>query len=130
MTACAAGPDDVTPLSLSDTAWSLSSTSGGPLQTRAANVEITLEFSADRASGSGGCNRYQATYTLSGDRLVFGPVGATKRGCLDGRGEAEQAWFAVLGSTLIAQRQGESLTLRDANGVVYTLIRDTGDAAK
>lgn len=121
MTACAAAPDSSTPLLLDGTAWALDSAASGPLQARPADVDVTLVFAADGVSGSGGCNQYRATYTRDGDTLTFGPVGATKRGCMDGRGEIEQAWFAALGQPLTVSRDGSELVLSGADGARYVL---------
>lgn len=121
MTACAAAPDSSTPVSLDGTAWALASAASGPLQARPAEVEVTLVFATDAVSGSGGCNQYRATVTREGDTLRFGPVGATKRGCMDGRGEIEQAWFAALGQPLTVSRDGDQLVLTGADGARYAL---------
>jgi heat shock protein HslJ len=45
---------------------------------------LRLDASANRAVGFAGCNRYSASYTLSGDSLRFGPAIATKMACVDG----------------------------------------------
>ncbi|MBB5207314.1 META domain-containing protein [Chiayiivirga flava] len=123
MTACAAAPeDDNTPLALADSAWTLAGASAGPMMKGGASGTVTLAFAADRISGSGGCNRYQATYTLAGNTLTVGPVGATKIGCQDERGEIERGWFSVLGGPLTVTRAGDRLVLRDAVGVTYSLL--------
>lgn len=46
----------------------------------------TLDFSAEsererRLSGSSGCNRYFASYSLTGDHLRIGPLGSTRMMC-------------------------------------------------
>lgn len=129
MSACASAPeDDNTPLALDGSAWVLSAASGGPLEKAAGVGEVTLAFGPERVSGSGGCNRYQADYTLSGNALTLGPVGATKRGCMDERGEIERNWFAVLGGPLTVSRAGDQLVLRDGAGVSYTLVASADKA--
>lgn len=122
MGACAAAPEenDNTPLALAGGAWALSSASGDAFGKALEPGLVTLTFDAARISGSGGCNRYQADYSLQGNRLTIGPVGATKRGCMDDRGELERQWFAVLGGPLDVSRNGDRLILRDASGVDYT----------
>ena len=129
MSACAAAPEeDNTPLALDGSTWALSGVSGGPLAKAASAGVVTLAFGPERVSGSGGCNRYQAEYTLDGNALTLGPVGATKRGCMDDRGETERNWFAVLGGPLTVSRAGDQLVLRDAGGVSYTLVAASDNA--
>lgn len=126
MTACAAAPENA-PASLVDTSWALSASDADGLKAAGAASGVTLVFAADRVSGSGGCNRYQADYTLVGDTLTVGPVGATKMGCMDGRGEIERAWFAALGKPLTVARSGDSLVLKSADGVSHTLVATVAD---
>lgn len=128
MTACAAAPEeDNTPLALDGSSWTLVAASAGPMMKGGVSRTVTLAFGPDRISGSGGCNRYQATYTLDGNALSVGPVGATKIGCPDGRGEIESGWFSVLGGPLTVSRSGDRLVLRDAIGVTYSLEASAGE---
>jgi heat shock protein HslJ len=111
------------PLQLAGTSWQLASASSGALARREA-ATVTVAFSADRASGHGGCNQYNAPYTLQGNLLTLGPVVATKRGCIGAGGEIEAVWFAALAEPLqisLAQDElqlvtaaGETLRLRSA----------------
>lgn len=119
VSACAAAPDDA-PLVLDGTAWALDSATAGALGKSGSASGVTLVFGPDGVSGSGGCNQYRASYTLEGSTLRLGPVGATKRGCMDDRSEIERTWFGVLGGPLDVSRDGERLQLRDAGGTAYT----------
>jgi heat shock protein HslJ len=76
----------------------------------------TLEFSEEseqtgRVSGSGGCNRYFASYTHSGDRISIGPAGSTRMMCDAPRMAQEDRFFLALQSV-------ESYELRDGELVV------------
>lgn len=42
---------------------------------------IILSLQTNKIHGSGGCNRFGGTYTLSGDNLTFGGIAATKINC-------------------------------------------------
>ena len=90
LAACAAAPGS--PVSLVGTSWQLQSADRGLLASKADASAITLEFSADRISGYGGCNRYNGAYQLSGANLEFGPVAATKRSCMGDADAVESAW--------------------------------------
>ncbi len=59
---------------------------------------VTAEFSEDgRVFGSGGCNRYQATYQSEGDALLIDPAMSTRMACPDPEiMEQETHYFALL----------------------------------
>jgi heat shock protein HslJ len=60
-------------------------------------ASITLAFLPDgRVAGSGGCNRYNASFTLSGDGLGFGPAAATMMACPEALMNIEQRFHATL----------------------------------
>jgi len=43
--------------------------------------ELTAEFSKGRISGSGGCNRFNGSYTTKGNQLKIGPLASTFKAC-------------------------------------------------
>ncbi|HEY5890733.1 MAG TPA: META domain-containing protein [Acidimicrobiia bacterium] len=59
---------------------------------------VTAEFNEDGSvSGSGGCNRYRATYQVEKSSLSFGPAMSTRMACPDiGIMEQETRYFALL----------------------------------
>lgn len=61
-------------------------------------ARVTLKFEKDgRISGSGGCNRYFATYKLSAKkRLTIGEIGRSKRMCLGDVMAQENAFLDIL----------------------------------
>jgi heat shock protein HslJ len=75
----------------------------------------TLTFSGageevGRLSGSGGCNRYFASYTLTGDRLHIRAMGATRMMCDPPRMEQEDRFFQALSTAERCElSQGELL---------------------
>lgn len=62
-------------------------------------VEITITFAGDKISGSGGCNNYNGSFTLSDDNpflVTFGPIASTRMACPDPAGNQENAYFSAL----------------------------------
>jgi heat shock protein HslJ len=113
---CAGGASR--PLDLDGSRWRLISSSDGGEQ--AAATAATLEFSTDRLSGFGGCNRYSAGYSVQDGMLTAAPVVATKRACAEASANAsERAWFALLSTPVQISREGESLLLRTQAGGVW-----------
>jgi heat shock protein HslJ len=89
-------------MELAGSAWTLISfeTDIGVIEA-STEVPATLTFSAageqaGRLSGSGGCNRYFANYTLTGDRLHIHPLGSTRMMCSPVRMEQESRFFQSL----------------------------------
>jgi heat shock protein HslJ len=77
-------------------------------------VILRLEAATTTAAGFGGCNRYRATYTLSGDSLRFGPVISTKMSCADGD-ELERGYLGALEKIATYEASDSSLTLKAAD---------------
>lgn len=76
-----------------------------------------------KAGGFGGCNRWFAAATRSGDTLTFAPIGATKMAC-DGPAMAlEQRWFAALGQVRRATEANGELLLADSAGTALAVLR-------
>jgi len=75
----------------------------------------TLEFSGrDKAGGDSGCNRYNTTVTFTeGDRLQFGPVSSTKKGCAPALMNQETDFFAALAAARRYTLDSEILMLYD-----------------
>jgi putative lipoprotein len=80
-------------------------------------VTLRLDTTGTRAEGFAGCNRYTGSYTLSSEKLEFGPAAATKMACDQGT-DVETAYLAVLPKVASYQMNGSTLELRDAGGTV------------
>jgi len=113
---------------LEGTSWTATGINNGKqaVVTSAATATITAEFGADNAlSGFGGCNTYTSTWTTTEpDGLTIGPVASTRKACEQELMDTEQQYFAALAKVATYQVEGNSLTLRDADGatqVSYTL---------
>jgi heat shock protein HslJ len=107
-----------TSVSLDGSRWQLASADKGALASPSAKT-VTIEFTADRASGYGGCNQYSGSYTLVDGKLTVGPVMATKRGCMGDGNTIESAWFDALSQPLEVSQANGKLQLRAADGTTY-----------
>lgn len=83
--------------------------------------EITATFAEDGTlSGSAGCNRYTATYTLDGDQISITPLATTMMFCEEPEGvmEQETEFVAALEMADVFSIQGDRLELRTADGAL------------
>ena len=77
--------------------WRLSQLAiDGELAPVADDVRATARFEDGAITGSGGCNRYRAGYTLDGDRISFGLAMSTRMWCGDEAGRVEYAYLQAL----------------------------------
>jgi len=82
-------------------------------------VGLQLQAQNLRVTGFGGCNRMFGGYSLDGDQLKFGQVGATKMACLDeSRMRLEQGYFDMLSRVARWKITGSTLTLLDNEGTI------------
>jgi putative lipoprotein len=68
-----------------------------------AGTTVSLEFRDGRLTGSGSCNRFNASYTDEDGRLTIGMAAATRKACEATLMEQEQRFFQAL-SRVSAQR--------------------------
>ncbi|HIO92749.1 MAG TPA: META domain-containing protein [Leucothrix mucor] len=79
LTSCGGGTKPAS--SLEGTHWQLSSVNWRVLRNKLSK-RMTINFNSKRATGSSGCNRYFANYTLSAKNAVhFSAIGSTKMLC-------------------------------------------------
>lgn len=115
MMACAHSPAALSPLG---GAWKLDTSGGVTTQ--------TIVFADDRAHGDGGCNRWSADVLGNGGgELRFGPVAATRRGCLDAEANrSESGFLAMLGEVRGYRDAGKDrVELLDVDGMVIATLR-------
>ncbi len=95
--------------------WVLIELAGQPLVT---DSGITASFSADNTvSGSAGCNRYNGTYTASGDSITFSVnMAMTMMMCEQAIMDQETAYINALGQVNTYSVSDSQLTLKDASG--------------
>jgi heat shock protein HslJ len=92
-----------------------------------AGTTITAVFGEDgRVSGSAGCNRYFAQYTVTGTSLSIGPAGSTKMYCNSpGVMQQESTYFALLNQTKTFTIKSDRLSLADAKGTTILSFAKT-----
>jgi heat shock protein HslJ len=57
-------------------------------------LQTTLEFGEDgKVGGNAGCNRYFGSVKIEGDKIEFGPLGATRKMCPESIMNQEDAFF-------------------------------------
>lgn len=89
-------------------------------------TSLTIEFAGDGSlSGSAGCNRFKATYTVNGTRVQIGPAAATRRLCEEPQGvmEQEAAFLKALEGTQVARFEGDRVELRSESGALMISAR-------
>jgi heat shock protein HslJ len=111
------------PTPLTGTEWqALNYNNGrGAVTSLVIGTEITAIFAEDGTlSGSAGCNRYTATYTLDGDQISITPVATTMMFCAEPEGvmEQEAEFIAALEMADTFAIEGNSLELRTADGAL------------
>lgn len=103
----------------------------GGVQTLISGTEITIEFRDDGGlSGSAGCNRYKAVYTLDGDSLSIGPAMTTRKMCAtpDGLMEQEARYLESLGAVATYHIESKVLELRTESGSLVASFNAGGSA--
>lgn len=76
----------------------------------------TAEFKDGQLAGSSGCNRYNATYTTTGDEIELGQVATTRMACAPPAGDVELAYLSKLDGVTGWSVDGGELTLQSQDG--------------
>ena len=81
---------------------------------------LSLSFAAGSASGSAGCNRYNASVTVDGSRLAFGRAASTRMACggVAGMMEQEAAYLAAFETAVAFRVSGDRIELHRQDGSV------------
>jgi putative lipoprotein len=127
-------PDSAQPptAELEDTHWTLIELDGKPVPSNLPQ-EPHLVFQAQprRVSGSGGCNRLTTDYRRDGERLGFETIARTRRACIGGGMDTEDAFLRALQNVRAFRISGQRLELVDEAGRALAVFRaETGAAAK
>jgi heat shock protein HslJ len=111
------------PLVLEGTNWTLDAFNDG--QGAFVNVmdgtQITASFSSENEmSGNGGCNQYNTTYQVDGEKISIGPIISTQMACSDPEGVMEQEgkYLQALGVADTFRNFGIALIFFDAEGQI------------
>lgn len=77
--------------------------------------QLTLTFSQNELSGSGGCNRFQATFILEGNQIAIGNLITTTLYCASDETGAnyERDYFTLLPQTSFLLLEGNTLILQN-----------------
>ena len=112
-------PAQASAVSIEDRDWDLVGLGERDHPLGAGGKPATLRFdkAAQRAGGNAGCNRYNASYRLSGDSLSFGPAISTRMACPDGM-DLENAWLGALANIKTWSATDSTLTLNGADGAL------------
>lgn len=85
----------------------------------------TIAFTADRAAGYAGCNRWFASAARADNALEFSAVGTTRMMCSPPSMEAERAFVAALNDTRGFRIENGELVLYDIGGADVARFRRT-----
>ncbi len=109
-------PEVVAPPPILDITWQAETIGGAPV---ARGVTSSLSIASDmRAGGRGGCNSWFAQAEVSGERLIFSAVAATRMACVsEDVTRQEDSFFAALAATRFWRLENDHLVLLDAGGV-------------
>ena len=109
-------PEVVAPPPILDITWQAETIGGAPV---ARGVTSSLSIASDmRAGGRGGCNSWFAQAEVTGERLIFSAVAATRMACVsDDATKQEDSFFAALADTRFWRLDKDHLVLLDAGGV-------------
>jgi heat shock protein HslJ len=77
----------------------------------------TLDYTSDKVSGTGGCNRFGGPIAIEDDAVKIGPLIATRMMC-EGKMETETAYFAALEAARSFALEGDNLVLKGEDGGV------------
>jgi heat shock protein HslJ len=110
----------VMPLTLEATHWqatAINNGRGGVVSTVTTGL-ATAEFNDGRVSGHGGCNTFNASYEITGERITIGPAMTTRRHCAEPAGimDQEQEYLQALSRAHVYRLADSRLELRDAGG--------------
>ena len=77
------------------------------------NAEITIGFEGDRYFGQSAVNRYFGSFEKEGDKIKFGPAGATMMAGPEENMKAESAVLGAIAKVASVKADGENLLLLD-----------------
>lgn len=78
---------------------------------------LTLDYTTDKASGTGGCNRFSGPISIEDDAIQIGPLASTRMMC-EGKSEIESQYFAALEAARSFAIDGGMLIIKDDGGKV------------
>jgi heat shock protein HslJ len=106
------------PPTIEGVAWEITLLDNGrqALASPLAGTSLTMLFKDGSISGTAGCNTFQGKYTRQDNRLMIGPVAATRKFCApEGVMDQERRFLAAIESAASWTIEGDVLDLRRAN---------------
>ncbi len=101
-------------LDLAGSSWRLEDLAGAGVID---NARASLEFpEPGRVSGSGTCNRFTGTVTLTGGAISFGPLATTRKACPEALMNQESKYLQALGTAERFEVKDSFLYLHAAGG--------------
>lgn len=116
---------------LTGTTWRLTQIGGQLVDNPPGESAASFQLQADnsRVTGFAGCNRMFGEYSLNGEALKFGQVGATKMACLEeGRMQLESRFFETLSQVARWRITDSTLELLDGGGQALATFAATPEA--
>lgn len=81
------------------------------------DLQQKLQFvSSAEVAGFGGCNSFTGTAAMTGAKLKFGPLAATRKACAGEAMAREAMYFGALGAVRSAKVENDRLLLSDESG--------------
>lgn len=77
----------------------------------------------DHVGGSGGCNNFAGKFVMEGERVVIGPLAATRMLCVPVPQGQEDKFFKAIENSRTLRLQGNELRLMDFNGKLLVHLR-------
>jgi heat shock protein HslJ len=99
---------------LEGTEWMATSIKGEDVLSRFPSPTLRFD-SADRVSGSAGCNEYGGMYKVTGSEITFTVGPTTRRACLKQQAEQEGRFLESLQEAADYEVRGDEMTLTDTH---------------
>lgn len=109
------------PTALVGTTWLANGVNNGRqgVEGIVAGVEMSAVFGADgKVTGSAGCNTFNATYQVNGDKITIGPAATTRKACPQPIMDQEAQFLAALSKATVYSIRDQRLELRDDSGAL------------
>ncbi|TLU61351.1 META domain-containing protein [Thalassotalea litorea] len=108
-------PSQLSALSLASSEWMLEEMDGKKVQIHVSESQthLTIDDKEQRIGGNSGCNIFNGSYQLDGEKITLGPLISTRMACQQSIMQTEQTYLAALQSVRFYQRQDNRLILLD-----------------
>ena len=120
-------PTTAPTMSLNGTRWSLENLQG---QAVIPGVQVTLNFEKDTFNGSDGCNQYNGSYTVDGEKIsVAENIAATMMACEEPIMAQSSTYIAALRQAAVYKVTDQQLILLDANSKTLATFKQSLEPA-